>query len=63
MNYTYYRSCLLRLWHAGAEGEAPALRIMLVSPHTEEKRSFTSLDEVVRYLEEEIDEEQGEGEK
>jgi hypothetical protein len=52
-NHTHYRSYLLRLWEAGA-GEAPALRIVLVSPHTGEKRSFTSLEEMVRFLEGEI---------
>jgi hypothetical protein len=52
-NHTHYRSYLLRLWEAG-EGEAPALRIVLVSPHTGEKRSFSSLEEMVRFLEGEL---------
>ena len=61
-NHTHYRSYLLRLWHAGEEG-APVLRILLVSPHTGERRSFTSLEKMVRYLEEEMQDEQGEGDK
>jgi hypothetical protein len=55
-NHTHYHSYLLRLWEAGAEG-APALRIVLVSPHTGEKRSFASLEEMVRFLEEEMEKE------
>jgi len=58
-NHTHYRSYLLRLWHAGAEGETPALRIVLVSPHTGERRSFKSLEEMVRFLVEEMEGEQG----
>ncbi len=61
-NHTHYRSYLLRLWEAGAEG-APALRIALVSPHTGEKRSFSSLEEMVKFLVEEMKEEQGEGDQ
>ena len=61
-NHTHYRSYLLRLWEAGAEG-APALRIVLVSPHTGEKRSFASLEELVRFLVEEMEAEEGEGSK
>jgi hypothetical protein len=57
-NHTHHRSYLLRLWQAGA-GEAPALRIVLVSPHTGEKRSFASLEELVRFLEEEMEKEMG----
>ena len=56
-NHTHYHSYLLRLWHAGVEG-APALRILLVSPHTGERRSFKSLEEMVRYLEAEMEEDQ-----
>jgi len=61
-NHTHYRSYLLRLWQAG-EGEAPALRIVLVSPHTGERRSFASLEEMVRFLEEEMEDGEGEGDK
>jgi hypothetical protein len=61
-NHTQYRSYLLRLWQAG-EGEAPALRIVLVSPHTGERRSFASLEEMVRFLEEEMEDGEGEGDK
>jgi hypothetical protein len=60
-NHTHYRSYLLRLWHAGAEG-TPALRIVLVSPHTGEHRSFQSLEEMVKFLEGEL-KEQGERDK
>lgn len=55
-------SYLLRLWRAGDE-RAPALRILLVSPHTGKRRSFTSLEEMVRFLEEEMEGEQGERDK
>ncbi len=61
-NHTHYHSYLLRLWEAGAEG-APALRIVLVSPHTGEKHSFSSLEEMVRFLEGEVKEDQGGGDK
>ena len=61
-NHTHYRSYLLRLWEAGAEG-APALRIVLVSPHTGEKRSFTSLEEMVRFLEGEMEKERENGKR
>jgi hypothetical protein len=61
-NHTHYRSYLLRLWEAG-EGEAPALRIVLVSPHSGEKRSFVSLEEMVRFLEGEMEEEEGNRDK
>jgi hypothetical protein len=61
-NQTHYHSYLLRLWEAGAKG-APALRIVLVSPHTGEKRSFTSLEEMVRFLEGEMEKERGSGEE
>ena len=57
-NHTHYRSYLLRLWETGAEG-APALRIVLVSPHMGEKRSFSSLEEMVRFLEGEKEKEKG----
>ena len=59
-NHTHYHSYLLRLWEAGAEG-APALRIVVISPHTGEKRSFTSLEELVRFLEGEMGKEQAVG--
>jgi hypothetical protein len=55
-NHTHYHSYLLRLWETGDKG-APVLRIVLVSPHTGEKRSFASLEEMVRFLEEEMHEE------
>ena len=61
-NHTHYRSYLLRLWEAGAEG-APALRIVLVSPHTGETRSFTSLEEMVRFLEGEMEKERDNGKR
>jgi len=57
-NHTHYRSYLLRLWRAGEEG-APALRILLVSPHTGERWSFTSLAEMVEFLKVELENEQG----
>ena len=57
-NHTPYRSYLLRLWRAGEEG-APALRILLVSPHTGERWSFTSLAEMVEFLKVELENEQG----
>jgi hypothetical protein len=59
-NHTHYHSYLLRLWEAG-EGEAPALRIVLVSPHTGEKQSFANLEEMVRFLEGEMEKEKGNG--
>ena len=60
-NHTNYHSYLLRLWQAG-EGSAPALRIVLISPHTGEKRSFSSLEEMVRFLDGIIRLEKGEKE-
>jgi hypothetical protein len=61
-DHTHYRYYLLRLWRAGEEG-APALRILLVSPHTGERWSFTSLAEMVEFLEREMGEEQEQGKK
>jgi hypothetical protein len=58
-NHTHYRSFLLRLWEAG-EGDAPALRIVLVSPHTGEKRSFTSLEELMSFFEGEMEKKKNE---
>ena len=48
-NHTHYRSYLLRLWEAGEKG-APALRIVLVSPHTGERWSFQSIEEMADFL-------------
>ena len=44
-----YISYLLRLWRADGEGEAK-WRASLESPHTGERRNFTSLDALFAFL-------------
>jgi hypothetical protein len=48
-----YVSYLLRLWRA-SDGEGPAWRASLESPHTGERRGFASLDELFDFLQQEI---------
>ena len=48
-----YRSYLLRLWQAHADGEL-VWRASLQSPHTHERRGFASLADLFTFLESEV---------
>ena len=55
---TQRQSYLLRLWKESNEltNSADSLRIVVVDPHTQKKRSFTTLIELVAWLEKKTDE-------
>ena len=48
-----YRSYLLRLWQAYTEGEL-VWRASLESPHSRQRRGFTSLADLFTFLENEV---------
>ncbi|RME84608.1 MAG: hypothetical protein D6775_05065 [Caldilineae bacterium] len=44
-----YFACLLRIWH---KAEEDGWRILVEDIHSEEKRSFTDLEQLMAYLQE-----------
>jgi len=50
---TRYQAYLLRLWQSGT-AEGPVWRASVESPKTGERRAFASLEQLFRFLEEEL---------